>query len=309
MGYRRRPSPLHAARAAVGGGLCVALALVALLYDHPLVLAAALLAGCGAASLAGVGPELRRALLFALPFTLLIALVNPLVSREGLTVVARLGEVPWFGRLDVTLEAAVYGGILGLRALALIVAFALFTLVVDPDELLRLFRRVSFRSALTVTLATRMVPVLQRDGQRIADAQRCRPGRAPSRLTLVRAVAGGALDRAVEVAAALEVRGYGAAAGGGAAGRGGQAGAGRVARARGGRAARRHARPWSRHDVAFAAVALALAALAVGGRLAGAAPFACYPLLDGDWGPATFAFAAAVALLPLLPFLDRRGLA
>jgi energy-coupling factor transport system permease protein len=306
MGYRRRPSPLHAARAAVGGGLCVALALVALLYDHPLVLGAVLAAGIGAAVAAGVGRELRRALLFALPFALLIALVNPLVSREGLTVILRLGELPFFGRIDVTLEATVYGALLGLRALALIVSFALFTLVVDPDELLRLFRRVSFRSALTATLATRMVPVLQRDGRRIADAQRCRPGPPPSRVTLLRAVTGGALDRAVEVAAALEVRGYGATSVGGAG-----AGAGRRAplRARlrpaGGAGS---ARPWSRHDLAFGAAAVALVVLAIGGRLAGIATFEAYPRLEGDWGAPTIAFAVAVVLLPLLPFLDRRGI-
>ncbi|MBB4664741.1 energy-coupling factor transporter transmembrane component T family protein [Conexibacter arvalis] len=291
MGYRRRPSPLHAVRAAVGSGLCVAIALVALLYDHPLVLAATLVAGIGAAVAAGVGRELRRTLLFALPFVALVVLVNPFVSRQGLTVIARFGDLPWFGRLDVTLEATVYGGILGLRALALIVAFALLTLVVDPDQLLRLFRGVSFRSALTATLATRMVPLLQRDGRRIADAQRCRPGPPPSRVTLLRAVASGALDRAVEVAAALEVRGYG--------------GAGSAS----GAAARRQAAPWSRHDIAFAAVAVALVALAVGGRLAGVAAFEAYPRLEGDWGGATIALAAAVALLPLLPFLDRRGLA
>lgn len=295
MGYRRRPSPLHAARAAVGGGLCVALALVALLYDHPLVLGAVLAAAIGAAVAAGVGRELRRTLLFALPFALLIALVNPLVSREGLTVILRLGELPWFGRIDVTLEATVYGLLLGMRALALIVSFALFSLVVDPDELLRLFRRVSFRSALTATLATRMVPLLQRDGRRIADAQRCRPGRPPSRATLLRAVTGGALDRAVEVAAALEVRGYGATA---------------VAHGGAGRSfARWGARPWSRHDLAFGAVAVALVVLAIGGRIAGIAQFEAYPQLEGDWGAATIAFAAAVALLPLLPFLDRRGIA
>ena len=61
---------------------------------------------------------------------------------------------------------------------------ALYTAAVDPDEVLRLFRRVSFRSALTATLATRMVPVLARDARRFADAQRCRPGRPPSRLAL-----------------------------------------------------------------------------------------------------------------------------
>lgn len=287
MGYRRRASPLHAARAAVGCGLCGALALTALVYDHPLVLGAVLAAALGAGVLAGVGRELRRTLLFAIPFTLLIALVNPLVSHQGLTVIAWF-EPPLWGRVDVTLEATVYGGILGLRALAMIVSFSLYTFVVDPDELLRLFRRVSFRSALTATLATRMVPVLQRDGQRIADAQRCRPGTPPTRLTLVRAVAGGALERAVEVAAALEVRGYGAAR------RPGRATVGRT--------------PWSRHDLAFGVAALAVLALAVGGRLAGLAQFEAYPRLDGDWGAATYAFAAALVAIPLLPFLDRRGI-
>lgn len=284
MGYRRRASPLHAARAAVGCGLCAALALTALLYDHPLVLSAVLVAALGAGVAAGVGRELRRTLLYAIPFTLVIALLNPLVSHQGLTVIAWF-EPPLIGRLDITLEAVVYGALLGLRALAMIVCFALFTFVVDPDELLRLFRRVSMRSALTATLATRMVPVLQRDGQRIADAQRCRPGIPPSRLTLVRAVAGGALDRAVEVAAALEVRGYGAL-----------------------RRPPRMRRPWSRHDLAFGAAALAVLALAVGGRLAGAAAFEAYPLIEGSWSAATVVFAAAFAVVPLLPFLDRKGI-
>lgn len=288
MGYRRRASPLHAARAAVGCGLCGALALIALLFDHPLVLGAVLVAGLIAGLLAGVGRELRRTLLFAIPFTLVIALINPLVSHQGLTVIAWF-EPPLLGRLDVTLEALVYGGVLGLRALAMIVCFSVYTFVVDPDEMLRLFRRFSFRSALTATLATRMVPVLQRDGQRIADAQRCRPGEPPTRLTLLRAVAGGALDRAVEVAAALEVRGYGAA--------------------RGGRPPHGPRRPWSRHDLAFGTAALALLALAVGGRLAGVAAFEAYPLIEGSWSAATYAFAAAIVAIPLLPFLDRRGIA
>ena len=86
---------------------------------------------------------------------------------------------------------------------------ALYTAAVDPDEVLQLFRRVSFRSALTATLATRMVPVLVRDARRLTDAQRCRPGRPPSRLALMRAATSGVLDRALDVAAALEVRGYG----------------------------------------------------------------------------------------------------
>ena len=176
MPVRRSASPLHAVRAAVGCALCAVLALPALLFDSPLVLGAVALAALAVGTAAGVGRPLVRALLFALPFALVIALLNPLVTRNGLTVIARLGEAPVLGRVDVTLEALVYGAVLGLRALALILCCALYAAVVDPDEVLRLFRRVSFRSALTATLATRMVPVLQRDGRRMADAQRCRPG-------------------------------------------------------------------------------------------------------------------------------------
>jgi energy-coupling factor transport system permease protein len=285
MGYRRRASPLHAARAAAGSALCAALALVALLHDHPLVLAAVVLAALATGVAAGVGRQLGFALLLAAPFALVVALVNPLVAREGLTVIARLGELPPFGRIDVTLEALAYGGVLGLRTLALVLCGALYTTAVDPDEVLRLFRRVSFRSALTATLATRMVPVLQHDGRRIAAAQRCRPGPPPTRLALVRAVAGGALDRAVEVAAALEVRGYGAAR----------------------RPPRVHV-PWSRHDRAFMGAALALAALAIAARAAGLAPFEAYPTFDGDWDPAVWVLAGAILAIPLLPFLDRRGI-
>jgi energy-coupling factor transport system permease protein len=282
---RRRVSQLHAARAAVGCGLCGALGLTALLFEDPLVLAAVALAAIATGTAAGAGRALWRALALALPFALAIALVNPLVTQQGLTVIARLGTLPLLGRRDVTLEALVYGGVLGLRALALILCCALYAAVVDPDELLRLFRRVSFRSALTATLATRMVPVLQRDGQRMAEAQRCRPGTPPSRLALVRAVAAGALDRALDVAAALEVRGYGGAA--------------RPPRIR---------RPWSRHDLAFAMAAGAITTLAVVTCATGGATFEAYPALHAAPTASTWMLAAALVLLPLAPFLDRRGL-
>ena len=115
------------------------------------------------------------------------------------------------GQLDITAEATAYGGVLALRALVVIGCFALHSAAVDPDDLLRAFRRVSFRSALTAALATRLVPVLARDARRLHDAQRCLAGEPAPRRAIVRAVASGALDRAVDVAATLEVRGYGAA--------------------------------------------------------------------------------------------------
>jgi energy-coupling factor transport system permease protein len=284
VSYRRRCSPLHAARPAAGCAYCLALACGALILSSPVALAAVVVAIAGAGVGAGVGRELRRAAALAVPLAIVIALINALVTRNGLTVIVRLGDLPLLGHTDVTVEATVYGAILGLRALALIMCGALYTAAVDPDEVLKLFRRISFRSALTATLATRMVPVLVRDARRLADAQRCRPGRPPSRLALMRAATSGVLDRALDVAAALEVRGYGRP--------------GRPPRTR---------RPYSRHDLAFAASAIAIVALSVGGRIAGLIAFSAYPSLHAPVGVGAIAVAAALPACALLPFADRRG--
>jgi len=285
--YRRRASPLHAARAGVGCAYCAALALATLLLSAPVALGAVVVSIAGAAVGARVVPEMRRAALLALPLGLLVMGVNMLVAQGGLTVIARLGDLPVFGQTDITLEATVYGAALGLRAIALILCGALYTAAVDPDEVLALFRRFSFHSALTATLATRMVPVLARDARRLAEAQRCRPGPPPSRARLMRATTSGVLDRALDVAAALEVRGYGAAR-----------------RPRGWRVRR----PWSRHDIAFAASAIAIVGLAVGARVANLLPFQSDPSLHAPVGAGGAAAAAALVICALLPFADRRGI-
>ena len=289
VAHRRRASPLHAARAAAGSVYCVALATTALIYEHPLLLAAAAVATIAAGLLAGVGRELARAARFAVPLAVLIALINVLVARQGLTVFARLGELPPLGQVDLTVEALVLGALLGARVLVVMLACALFSAAVDPDEVLRLFRRVSFRSALSASLATRLLPVLARDGRRLAEAQGCRAdgtGNGPAaRLAVLRAVTAGALDRAVDVAATLEVRGYGAAH--------------RPARS---------SDPWSRHDLAFLAAGLGVLGLAVGARIAGVASFTAYPQLAVDAGPGALGLAAVLVLVALLPFADRRGI-
>ncbi|MGI8411243.1 MAG: energy-coupling factor transporter transmembrane component T [Solirubrobacteraceae bacterium] len=298
MSYRRRASPLHSARAASACAYCAALACAALMLSHPIALGAVTLAILGAGIGAGVGGQLRRAALLAVPLAVVIALVNALVTRDGLTVIVRLGDLPVLGHTDVTLEAATYGAVLGMRAAALIMCGALYTAAVDPDQVLRLFRRVSFHSALTATLATRMVPVLIRDSRRLADAQRCRPGftapgprrrwlpaGAPARLALMRAATAGVLDRALDVAAALEVRGYGAA-----------------------RRPPRVRTPYSRHDLAFAASALAVLAISIGASVTGLAPFRAYPSLRVPLGPGVWICAAGMLGCALVPFADRRGI-
>jgi energy-coupling factor transport system permease protein len=289
--YRRLASPLHATRPGVAVLWVIALILATLLLSHPLALLALLVAVFGAGAGAGVGRRLARAARASAVVWVPIVLVNVLVSRQGLTVFARLGDLGPFGQGDLTLEAVAYGAIVALKVVLLLLVTTLAGLAVDPDGLLRIVRRLSFRSAVTASLATRLIPVLSADAQRLAEAQRTRPGGGPAggaraRVGLLRAVVSGSLDRALDVAATLELRGYASA-----------------------RRAPRLTRPWSRHDLAFLASAAAVTGLAVLGRLGGALVFQAYPELHASFGPAEIALALALAAAVLLPFCDRRGIA
>jgi len=282
--YERRPSPLHAARAWVGAVWCVTLGLVALSIEQPLVLG--VLLGCvvGAAFAARAGRRVALTLAWGVPFALVIALINTLVTRDGVTVLVRGFGLPVFGQTDITLEALVYSAILGLRFLTVIGCAGLLAACVDPDELLRSVRRVSVRSGVTAAVATRLVPVLARDARRLAEARRTVGAEGERRVAVLRAVTTGALDRATDVAATLEVRGF--------------ALAGRPARER---------RPWSRHDLAFAASAIALAALGIAAGVEDWSAFATVPRLGPANGSERLLLAAALAACVLLPFADRRG--
>jgi energy-coupling factor transport system permease protein len=286
--YRRLPSPLHAARAGAGACWVLALTAAAVLLFNPLALLSLLVALLVAAACAGVGRELSRALRTVAFVALPIVLVNVLVSRQGLTVFARLGDLGPFGQGDLTVEALAYGADIALKVSVVILLATLGSLAVDPDELLRSFRRLSFRSALTVSLALRMIPLLAADARRLGEAQRTRPHSsahgARARIALLAAIVASSLDRAMDVAATLEVRGFAS-----------------------GRRAGRRGRPLSRHDLAFVSSAVAVLALALAGRLSGALSFDAYPLLTMDAGTSAILFCVALVAAALLPFAYRRG--
>lgn len=288
----RRASPLHAARAGATMAYGLSLVAVALAGTHPLVLGTLAVVIALAALRCGVGHEVARAARLALVLAALIALVNALVVREGLTVVLRLGGAGPLGEVDVTAEALVSGLLLGGRVVVVVLAFALLAAVVDADALLRLARRASFRSALTAVLALRIVPVLARDARRMDEACRCRSdaaatGTARGRLAVVRALAAGALDRAVDVAATLELRGYAARR----------------------PAPRERGEPWSRHDLSVAGAAAGLTALALWVALGDAAAMRSYPRLEIAGGAAPAVLCVAIALVTLAPLAARRGIA
>ncbi len=291
IAYRRRATALHAARPAIGAVYCGALVVLTLAISNPLLLAAVLVSVLSVGAITGALPSQRRALIVALPLAVLVLLVNVLVSHHGLTVLLRLGEWPVIGRVDVTAESLAAGGVLALRVIVVILVGVLAAVTVDPDRLLMAARRWWPAAALSSALALRVVPVLARDGARLADARRCRPAGVPgahddrtARLLVLRAVTSSVLDRASDLAATLELRGHGL-------------------RHRSTRAVV----PWSRHDRTILAAALGLVVVAAVALVSGAGHLATDPRLRMPDGILPLVLTALVPLATLLPLLDRTG--
>lgn len=108
----------------------------------------------------------RRTHLFFWGMFLVLALVNPLVSHNGVTVLFVINHNP------VTLEAVLYG----LNAAAMIVGvlywFRSFTQIMTSEKLLYLTGRLSPKLSLVLSMALRFVPLFRTQAKKISDAQR-----------------------------------------------------------------------------------------------------------------------------------------
>jgi len=187
---------------------------VCFLSGDPLVLVAATLGAALAGYGSKAGPAVRFSLRLGAVLALTMVVINGLVTSRGETVLLRLGEWPVFGRIDVTAESLAAGALIGLRAMGTMVVIGVWSACVDPDRVLRAMHRGARRSALTATLISRLVPLAAGDQARLSEAARLRgPGAVPvGRIALAHRLLAGSLDRAVDVAATLELRGYGRAA-------------------------------------------------------------------------------------------------
>jgi energy-coupling factor transport system permease protein len=261
------------------------LGLTALIFSSPIVIAGAGAAVVLAGLATGSGAAVRAAARWGLTLGVLVAVVNALVSTRGDTVLIRGFDLPVIAT-NISAEALADGAVLGLRFVVVIMVFAVHSASVDPDQLLRLVRPLARRSALTATVITRMVPLAAADYARLAEAAGLRgPAAAPvGRAILARRLVAGSLDRATDIAATLELRGYA---------RGAPAAAGRLRR--------------SRHDAAFLAAGLVIATASIIARAGGIGGFDAYPGLSVDAGALTIALAASLPLLAAIPFGGARG--
>ena len=140
---------------------------------------------------------------------LFVVVVTPFVETIGTHELWVGPTVPVLGQLDVTREELHAGLFQGLRLAAVGLAFAVYALRVDHDRLLA-SSGWARRSSLAAALATRLVPLLERDVRNLRMGLRGRNVElGPVRL--LSPLLAGSLERGLDLAEAMEARGYGRA--------------------------------------------------------------------------------------------------
>jgi len=221
LSYRDKDTVIHAlsplVKLAWGGGLVV----LSLIFNHPVYILILFLSIIPMVRLAGVGREWASTLKFALWLGLSIIVINALFSYHGDHVlIAAPFRLPAVGQPVITLEAIAFGAVMALKLVVIISVFTLINLTVHPDDIMAVLlkMRLPYKSVLVTSLSTRFVPCLVEDMGRISDGYRTRGVQLDSggwfkkiknRGKITLALLANSLDRAVQVAEAMEARAFG----------------------------------------------------------------------------------------------------
>lgn len=219
--YRERNSPVHRLNPFCKLAWVISLMVVSLLFENPLYLLLLFLSTLPMALFAGIWRQWLRLVLMGVLVGFGIMIINAIVINQGSTVLLESTfSVPTLGVIRVTVEAIFFALSMALRILVIISAFAVFNFTVhQDDQLLTLIQlKFPYKSVLVVSLATRFVPALFADLDRLAIVQQSRGleidrgsllRRTKNRSAVLVPLLANSLDRCIQIAEAMESRAFG----------------------------------------------------------------------------------------------------
>lgn len=140
--------------------------LVCMFTMNPVVLLYALAGGLALFALLTGLRSLLKNLVFYLFLFLFMALINPLFSHSGETILFFRNDKP------VTLEAIVYGGAIALMVIGILFWCKNYVEIMTSDKFLFLFARLLPKLALVISMATRFVPLFKEHTKQIHATQK-----------------------------------------------------------------------------------------------------------------------------------------
>ncbi len=107
-----------------------------------------------------------KILFWILPFIAFIAILNPLISHQGLTVLFFIGSTP------ITLEALIYGLVSGGMFASVMLLFSCMNVYMTTDKFVYIFGGTAPSISLVIAMTLRFVPRFRERFQKIHSAQR-----------------------------------------------------------------------------------------------------------------------------------------
>ena len=224
-----------------------------------------------------------KSLITSISIAIIFGLVNALFSHRGDTILWVSPAFLCIGKLQVSLEALLFGLNSGLKIIASISIFYLYGALICQDDATVFFSRVAPKSAVTMTLATLLIPRLRRDMARIHAVMQIRGARFDARGLLSRINASrpllhillvSALECSWDIASTLTCRAFGS-----------------------GPRSYYRTREWSPRDWLVCACAMTSLSLCIIGIIHGRGSYSFYPTLDPLFREGDIPFIAAVFCL------------
>ncbi len=182
-------------------------------FMHPVCLVISLvLSLCFCAFLGGVR-IVGRNLAIIIPMAFIMAVINPLFSHEGATIITFFAD----GN-PLTVESIIYGVAASLMIASTIMWFSCYNAVMTSDKFVYLFGRIIPSLSLIFSMTLRFVPRFVSHLRTVADAEKCigrdmSEGsiiqRAKNGLSILSITATWALENAIETSDSMKARGYG----------------------------------------------------------------------------------------------------
>ncbi len=179
---------------------------------HPIFLLSAIVLLLVLLSRHGSDQPLKKLLLASLSLTLFIAVLNPLLTHRGSTMLFYIFDNP------VTLEAIVYGITMALSFFSIALSFASFQTIITSHKFLYVFSRFSPKIALLTMISIRFVPLFIRRLLQIKLVQMTKgiqtesgtlKNRASNGMKLLSVLLVCSLEEALQTADSMQARGFG----------------------------------------------------------------------------------------------------
>lgn len=138
---------------------------IAMFSSNPIYVIISLI-GAAIAYQLQVSEKKKRTQLYFWVLFIILSLINPLVSHNGITVLFVMNDNP------VTLEALIYGISASAAIIAVLYWFGIFSEIMTSDRLLYVLGGLSPKLSLIISMALRYVPLFSKQAEKINHSQK-----------------------------------------------------------------------------------------------------------------------------------------